>query len=301
MSPTKKIVFSMMSLFIILVTIACSCGSFTPFGSDNNTQDEEQEQEQEQEQEVEATTERADTSSPDSPFIDHYTNEITILAGEGGTVVADCPSGSLLISGGFATGEGMHITKTMPGSEGWSVTGVNNTTRSLSLTAYAYCLHDSPGSVRVVREETLVSGYPKAQCESAELLTGGGYEHDPGSLSVYISTPNGSPSPDSWSVYAKNMSSSDQTIRVYAVCLSGGGLTGILVRDESVSYLPGTPSTGISMTCPEGAVMIAGGYEGVNTYMSRLSMENAGMWEIQTLEKYYLDGSLDHAVCLYLP
>jgi hypothetical protein len=293
MSPNKKIALAMLSLFIVWVTIACSCGSLIPIGNDSNTQ--------EAEKEVEVPTERESTRESTPPFIDHFTNEITILAGDRGTVVAGCPSGSLLLSGGFVTGEGMIITKTMPDVTGWVVTGRNDSGGSLQLTVIAYCLQNAPGSVKVESDEVLVSGVPRVSCATGDLLTGGGYAFESETLEVYISTPVGEEVPSYWSVMAHNQQTADQAIQVYAVCLSGSGLTGALVRDESVSYKTETTSTSVTLSCPTGAVMAVGGYEGTGAFSSRVSDEGAGIWEVQVTGKIYLDGSLDHAVCLYLP
>ncbi len=292
MSPNKKIALSIMSLFVSWVIIACSCGSLIPASSSNNDQEEARD--------VAPTTERTDTSEFTPPYIDHYTNGITILPGESGTVMAGCPTSSLLISGGFATGEGMIITKTMPDVAGWVVTGVNNSSVSLPLTVIANCLHNSPGSTRIESDEVLVSGFPRVSCAAGELITGGGYAFESDTLEVYISTPDGAGIPSAWSVMAYNRHTADQSIQVFAVCLAGSGLTGTLIRDESVSYITETTSTRVSMTCPLGAVMAVGGYEGTGTFINQVSGEDAGIWEVQVTGKLYLDGSLDHAVCLNL-
>ena len=293
MSTNKRIVLSIVSLFISWVIIACSCGSLIPFSNDNN--------DQEKPQDVEPTTQRTDTSESAPTYIDHYTNGITILSGESGTVMAGCPAGSLLISGGFATGEGMIITKTMPDAEGWIVTGVNNSSVSLPLTVIANCLHNSPGSTRIESDEVMVSGFPRVSCASGELLTGGGYAFESNTLEVYLSTPDGEGIPSAWSVMAHNSHTADQSIQVFAVCLAGSGLTGTLIRDESVSYGTETTSIRVSMTCPAGAVVAVGGYEGTGTFINQVSDDDAGVWEVQVTGKIYLDGSLDHAVCLNLP
>jgi hypothetical protein len=293
MNPNKKILFSFVGFFLVLVTIACSSGSLTP-SVGTLTQDSN-------EPAVPGTTSTPVQSA--SPFIEQVASQTNIPAGESGTVIAACPSGSLMLGGGFASGEGMEIKKTMPDPAGWLVTGLNNSAEALSLTAYASCLHNDPGTIRIASADELVSGFPKAQCQAGEIITGGGFAYTTDSLEVYLSTPNGdSNNPyNVWSVQAVNHQSEDQPISVYALCLSQSSVTSTLVRDDKVAYVPGTTSTSVTLTCPAGAVMVAGGYEGTGATISRINPTDAGLWEVQVQGKTYFDGSLDHAVCLNLP
>jgi len=235
-----------------------------------------------------------------SPYIDQATGQTVVPAGQNATAIASCPSGSLLLGGGFASGAGIHITKTMPNPDAWLVTGLNTTNGDLPLTAYAICLHNSAGVIRVVPANVLVSGNTRAICQSGEILTGGGYSFDTDTLDVYITTPEGNPTPFGWTVMAHNLQSTDQPITVYAVCLSGTGLTTTLVRD-AVTFASGTDLLSFSMACPTGSVMTSGGYEGTGAFISRINADNPTVWEVQVLGKIYSDGSLDHAVCLHLP
>lgn len=296
MNPNKRILFIFTSLFLIMVTIACSFTQLIQARSDKTEIPEDPSLPG-----VTATTGAVVPSGP--PYIQQVSAQINIKAGESGTASASCPVGSITLGGGFASGDGMKITKTMPDGTGWLVGGLNGSDRDLSLTAYAYCLHNDTGNIRVVTSDELVSGGPRAVCVEGEIITGGGYTFETNTLDVYISTPIGdSANPgNSWSVMAHNLQGADQTIRVYALCLSESSLTSTLVRDENVIYDSTESAVSFTLTCPAGAVMAGGGYEGTGVFISQVNPADADRWEVQAHEKFYLDGSLDHAVCLNLP
>jgi hypothetical protein len=78
-------------------------------------------------------------------------------------------------------------------------------------------------------------------------------------------------------------------------------LTSKLVRDDKVNYGPEGNSLSFTLTCPTGAIMSEGGYEGTGVYISRINSTDASLWDVQAQGKIFFDGSLDHAVCLNLP
>ena len=289
MTPTKKTFLAFVSFFLVFVTIACSCGSLIPSSPTQPAQAPGG-----------SSSPTPATIPSGSPFIDQASDSTTVPVGQSATAIASCPSDSLLVGGGFASAAGIQITKTEPDPSVWLVAGLNMTSGDLPLTAYAYCLHNSTGSMRVESAEAPVSGAPRAICQSGEILTGGGYSFDTGTLDVYITTPNGDPIPYGWTVNAHNHQDADQTITDYALCLANSGLTAALVRD-AIAFAPGTGLLSFSMACPVGAVMASGGYEGTGAYTSRVSADDPSVWEVQVQGKIYDDGSLDHAVCLYLP
>ena len=299
MIPNKKGLYSCVSFFLVLVTIACSCGSFIPSGGSTPSIPPVSGSTQEATGTV-APTATATMALSVPAFIEQVANQTDVPAGESGSAIAACPSDSLMLGGGFASAAGIKITKTMPDPSGWLVAGLNSTAYVLSLTAYAYCLHNAAGITRVASADVLVSGFPRTKCESGEILTGGGYAFTADSMEVYMSTPDGETIPNAWSVMAHSNQSADQTISVYAVCLANSSLTGTLVRDQT-NFAPGTGLLSFTLVCPAGNVMSVGGYEGTGAYISRINSTEAGIWEVQVQGKIYSDGSLDHAVCLNLP
>ena len=300
MNPNKKVLFSFVSFFLVFVTIACSCSSLVPkINSTPTVSSGVIKTPKATQPVVSAATPTTVVSA--SASIEPVTGEIDLPAGTSNTISAACPSGSLMLGGGFASGNGIKITRTMPDPSGWLVAGLNTTTSTLPLTAYAYCLHNAPGTINIVSIDALVSGFPRAVCQNGEVLTGGGYAFDSDSLEVHISTPDGAPAPFAWSVGALNYQSADQSITVYAVCLANSNLTATLARDDQDTYVSGTDSVSVAITCPAGAVMSQGGYEGTGGFISRVDPTDVSRWEVQVQTKIYTDGSLDHAVCLNLP
>jgi len=296
MNPNKKNLFIVTSFFVIMVTIACS---FTKLISARGRKTEIPE-----EPSLPSLTAKTAAVVPSGPpYIEQVSGQINIKSGESGTASASCPVGSITLGGGFASGDGMKITKTMPDDTGWLVGGQNGSDQDLSLTAYAYCLHNDTGNIRVATSDELVSGGPRAVCVEGEIITGGGYAFETNTLDVYISTPNGdSANPgNSWSVMAHNLQGADQTIQVYALCLSKSNLTSTLVRDENVIYDSADSAVSFTITCPAKAVMASGGYEGTGVFINQVNPTDSNRWEVQAHEKIFLDGSLDHAVCLNLP
>ncbi len=299
MNPHNKAVFPFVSFFLVLVILACNLGSSVPSGG------------------AAPTTSSGGGASgskgsvpptpttaflqPEPAALEQVSDQTTIPAGQSAAIVATCPGGTQALGGGFASAPGIKITKTMPDPGGWLVSALNTSASELPLTVYATCLRGDTGTVRAIHADELVSGGPMARCEKGEIVTGGGYSFDTGDLDVYISTPIGdSVDPNNaWSVMAHN-TGADQTIRVYAMCLSNSTLTSTLARDQT-EYAQAADSVTVTLTCPDGALMSAGGYEGTGAYISRVSPADAGQWEVQVVGKYFFDGSLDHAVCLKMP
>jgi hypothetical protein len=297
MNSNRKVLLFFTSFFLIMVPIACSFTNLIP------ARGGETEIPEEPSLPVVTATTAAVVPPLGPPYIEQVSGQINIKSGESGTASASCPVGSITLGGGFASGDGMKITKTMPDDSGWIVGGLNGSDRDLSLTAYAYCLHNDTGNIRVVMSDDLVSGGPRAVCVEGEIITGGGYTFETNTLDVYMSTPNGdSANPGNfWSVMAHNLQSTDQTIRVYALCLSESSLTSTLVRDENVIYGSADSAVSFTLKCPAGAVMASGGYEGTGVFISQVNPADTDRWEVQAREKIYLDGSLDHAVCINPP
>ena len=308
MTPNNKAVFSFVSLLLVMMTIACSINSSVPSGGVTPTLPSGGSTPGAKGPAAASPTASAPANSTaaagqaGAPFIEQVSSQSKVPAGQSGTVSAVCPQDSLLLGGGFESGAGMKITKTMPDPTGWVVSGTNSSAGELALTVYAACLHNAAGTVRVVSADMPVSGAPFANCQAGEIITGGGYGFDTNSLEVYISTPIGdSVDPhNAWSVMAHNLQSPDEPITVYAVCLSKSSLKSVLVRDQT-NFVPGTDSSSFSLICPAGAVMVEGGYEGTGAYVNRVSAADAGVWEVTVEGKYFFDGSLDHAVCLRMP
>jgi hypothetical protein len=298
MNPNKKSLLIFTSLVLIFVTIACSFGSPTPFSSSTTPTPSVSSSTPG----VSVPSATAPVVQSGSPYVEQVTAQINILTGETGTATATCPENGLMVGGGFASGKGLKVTKTMPDSGNWVVVGQNNSTATLSLAVYAVCLHNVPGTIKIVSAQVPASGAPFVWCQNNEIATGGGYAFDSNSLEVYINTPVGetNSAQQGWSVMARNNQSADQPVSVYVVCLLGSSLKRTLIRDQ-VTFGPDSNSLNFTLACPNGSFMIAGGYEGTGVYINRIDPTDISLWDVQVQGKYFFDGSLDHAVCLSLP
>ena len=307
MKTPNRIWLVPVAIILVFVIIACSSGSLKPSSSGTTSTPAISSSGSQSTQAVTApetpvvTVPASGAKVSSGPAeIGQVTAQVKIPAGENGSGIAACPEGSLTLGGGFASDKGIQITKSMPDPTGWLVAGMNATGNALSLGVYAVCLKNASGTTHIVSADEPVSGGPFARCQKGELITGGGFADNTGSLDVYISTPIGdSVDPNNaWSVMARSSQNADQPITVYAVCLAGSGLTSTLARDEKVNYGPGGSSLSFSIACPTGSQMVSGGYEGTGVYVNRINPTDAGLWEVQVQGKDFFDGSLDHAVCL---
>jgi hypothetical protein len=78
------------------------------------------------------------------------TNQLSIAAGQGGGISADCPSGTIAISGGVESMTKLPAGLTLLASNpkytagspptGWYTNALNETSNALTLTAYAICI-----------------------------------------------------------------------------------------------------------------------------------------------------------------
>ncbi|MBM3152883.1 MAG: hypothetical protein FJZ96_11910 [Chloroflexi bacterium] len=238
------------------------------------------------------------TSGP--PFIEQVSAQVDIPAAGSGAAIAACPAGSLLVSGGFSTGENVRIDKSMPTSAGWSVEGQNTGVDAQPLLAYAYCLHNVPGAAKIVSvdytmraNETYDGAF--AYCQSGDLITGGGYAINVDGMEVYNSGPllveNGQ---NGWNIMAQKNGNEELVLSIYAVCLSGSGLTNKRIFPES----SGGDAGDSLVNCPPGTLLVAGGYDGTGTHINRISPSDASAWEVSSRDG---DETMSHVICLNLP
>lgn len=69
------------------------------------------------------------------------TNNSAVAAGANGSVTANCPAGTTVISGGAQPANfGVELTSTLRNGNGWLAQAKNNSGAASSLTAIAYCL-----------------------------------------------------------------------------------------------------------------------------------------------------------------
>lgn len=157
---------------------------------------------------------------PSGTFTQVYT-QVTVPAGNIGHPVADCPAGSVVTGGGWASksdGSLIVYNSSMSGN-GWQIYAKNTSGSNQLLNAYAICVSGSGGSTsQVVSQSTIAAGsagYAEAACPAGALATGGGFAADT-DLWIYNTSLSGS----NWMTYAKNSAGTGKLLNSYAICFS---------------------------------------------------------------------------------
>jgi hypothetical protein len=147
--------------------------------------------------------------------------QVTVPAGNIGHPVADCPAGSVVTGGGWASksdGSLIVYNSSMSGN-GWQIYAKNTSGSNQLLNAYAICVSGSGGSTsQVVSQSTVAAGsagFTEAACPASALATGGGFAAD-ADLWIYNTSLSGS----NWMTYAKNSAGTGKLLNSYAICLS---------------------------------------------------------------------------------
>lgn len=129
-----------------------------------------------------------------------------------GPVAANCPTGSALVSGGYAGTT--RLTVSAPEGNGWQSDAANVyavcATQSLTAAASASATFTTPTNT--------TSGGAIATCGSGQLATGGGFS----GIAAGGGTPviSSQATTTGWAVAAEGSSSSQATVTVWAVCVS---------------------------------------------------------------------------------
>jgi hypothetical protein len=146
-----------------------------------------------------------------------------VPAGTYAQAVANCPSGSVVTGGGFASDpNNLWVYNSTQTGNGWEAYAMNLTGISQGLNVYAICLSGTSATSATFGTSTTIGGgtYGSAEgvCPSGKLVTGGGYALGT-NLSVYNSSMDVSDS-TKWNVFANNTSGSSALMNVSAVCLT---------------------------------------------------------------------------------
>jgi hypothetical protein len=148
--------------------------------------------------------------------------QTTISANDTGYLNVNCPAGTTVVSGGFATQSDGSLTvyNSSKKNNGWQLYASNNKGTGQLVNVYAVCLSaDRAISSTQVSESIEIApnstGGGYTYC-SEGYATGGGYAGNP-VLQIYNTSPNNY---QSWAGYAKNHHHTSQTFNRYAVCLT---------------------------------------------------------------------------------
>jgi hypothetical protein len=170
------------------------------------------------------TTRTATPTATSTPWpLVQATGRVSLSPGKFGNAGAQCPAGSILVGGGFATNTKVIITSSSKSESGnvWIVYASNYSGSSQDLNVYAYCLSGKAGSIVQKSAETTVSasrlGHIEVFCPSGSFVTGGGFATYNDFQPIMYSYPD----ENGWQVGAQNNSAVDNRLIVYAICLSG--------------------------------------------------------------------------------
>ncbi len=218
------------------------------------------------------------------PSVTQVLKQVSVPAGSVGSATAECPSGSIVTGGGFASQSSLSTevyTQSKQGN-GWQVYLYNTTGSSQLVNAYAICLSGVSGSAATTQILNQVSvaansnGSATATCASG-ILTGGGFASQSNlSTKVYTQSKQG----NGWQVYLSNKTASSQLVNAYAICLTGAG-TGSTQVLKQVS-IPAGSTGSATATCPSGTFVTGGGYASqteAGTKVYTQSKEGNG-WEV---------------------
>ncbi len=226
------------------------------------------------------------TNTPtNTPVLPHATtsqviNLQSIPAGTNGSVVSNCPAGSLVVGGGWSQ-ESNHLTMQVYNSSmssfGWLVSAHNYGSSPQLLFSYAICLSGVNASVtqKLAQQQVPAGGSVQqvVSCSSG-VITGGGFA-DALVMSLYNTAPNG----NGWSAAATNNASYSQLLISYALCLNGVNATSqFIVQQTSVAA---GALGGVTASCPSGSVVTGGGFAGNNgliAYHSGMTDDGRGWY-----------------------
>ena len=171
-----------------------------------------------------------------------------------------CPSGSVVVSGGFAHEIGIRVWHSMKNGNGWRIHANNSVGTEKKLTIYATCMHNSGGSTNLEFSQTHIDPNGKTNlkvnCPSGSVVTGGGWVIGTSdSVRLYNSSQSG----NGWQIWVDNSASNSPLTNVYAICLSGVSGSTSQTSASSVS-IPGSNTGYAIASCLSGAYTTGGGF-----------------------------------------
>jgi hypothetical protein len=238
-----------------------------------------------------------------APTTTQVYTQVSVAAGGVNSATVACPSGSVVVGGGFAAGSSMVIYSEFMQGNGWLAAAKNYSGTSQLLNVYAICLANSGGTTsQVFKQITISAGgvnYDSAACPGGSLVTGGGFASDPDSTWVYNISMNG----NGWAAYAKNNAGSSQLLNIYAICLTGAG--GSVAPASHQVTIPASGAGSGEASCPAGTLATDGGYalgNGLVIYNSSVKSGDPKTWNAFARNTSGSGALMNiYAVCWQLP
>jgi hypothetical protein len=234
-----------------------------------------------------------------APTTQIVSSSVNLAPGTPTSATVACPAGTVVTSGGFSVGLGVWVYTQLKEGNGWTAYAKNNAAVIRTLTTYAVCLtYPSVTSTQVLSSYMITGagniGAAVATCPAGSVATGGGYSGTSnGSLWTYFSSLNG----NAWQVTAKNIGGGSITFNVYAICLSGSGLTTTLVFGNA--DIPSSGNGFAEVACPAGKVMTGGGFGLTDDLVPYFSAMSGSYWRVYAHNTgVHTRGLLSRAACL---
>jgi hypothetical protein len=202
--------------------------------------------------------------------------QFSVSSGNIGNTTATCPSGSVVVSGGYAASSDVLVYTQAINGNGWQVYTKNNAGSSKTVSVYARCLKNTAGTISQHFNTGSANPGQKVnvvqECPAGTIVTGGGFASNPGGdLRLYNSSKMDSG--NGWQVWAQNNGASSHSVTVYALCLSGVNATTYDVFD-SVN-VPAGSTEGRYTNCGDDLAVGGGFATQSNLYMYNSSPRSA--------------------------
>jgi hypothetical protein len=219
-------------------------------------------------------------------------------SGQGATaaalsVMATCPTGTTLVSGGYTLKMGsatqlIMISADYPSSANtWTATELNpQSGGSVTLTTFADCVQAASAiTASLVTANSDSTGAASAACPSGATLTGGGFNQTANGSNVIAAS---YPAANAWQT-AQISGAQHTTYTAYAVCVSSGFASASF--PTAGATIPNNTSSAASVTCPGGQILVGGGYREVAGATPIITDLHFG-----TMQTTWLAGALDQYV-----
>ncbi len=223
-------------------------------------------------------------TAADAPLaVIDVSEEHVINAGETSKPSVSCPSGTIVVSGGFAaSSRKVKVWQSRPIDNGWQIYADNSGDRSQSLSIHATCMYRSGRSTEFVMVQRDINANSdtrlSAACPAESIVTGGGFAIGRNfQIKLYLTSKYG----NGWQVGVSNFLDNTSSATVYAVCLSG--LSGSTRQVRSSGMMGEELHSSISLTtdCPGGTYVTGGGFEAQYpaVYVTNSSWKRHNGWQ----------------------
>ncbi len=200
------------------------------------------------------------TATPVPVSVEQHTRQIILMPNTTETQTIDCPSGSVVVSGGFSHQTGVRVWRSSQSGNGWRISATNTQTTQRAITITATCLSNSGGSTSSssLNQPAMANDFTHfvVDCPSGSVVTGGGWDlGNQTNPHVYHSAKSG----NSWALTINNPGGNAQPVTAYAVCLSGvSGTTA--QRENRENAVPPNSTANVQQLCTSGSVVTGGGF-----------------------------------------